>query len=160
MNQDNNNLNQSNYNINNSKQNGVQSYNCLNYQSNNNISKGENNSKFKKITKKIFIVLTIIAASIGCGFSVFSIFTAFTMKGIEFFGPLSNILAFWGGIVFLIYTVVIIAIIWIVYGIINLLYNIYNKLNAKHKKIFKIVLISLFLIIIIYFISCVKINQS
>ena len=96
----------------------------------------------KNILKKICIVLSIIVAIVGIGIGIFAIITSFKMDdSIEFFGPLLNILTFWGGIAFFYYTGIIIGIIWIIYGIIELISKFYKKLNANNKKIFKIFLI-------------------
>ena len=51
----------------------------------------DNNPKLKQIIKKIVIILSIIISIIGVIAAFFCFIQAFTIEGIEFFGPLLNI---------------------------------------------------------------------
>ena len=182
LNQDSNNFNQNNsneqnnniFNPTNSIINNTSEAPASNNSVNNNINQVEandinsisntnlDNSKptNKNILKKICTVLSIIVAIIGGGIGIFSIITSFTMDSIEFFGPLLNIFAFFGGIVFFIYTGIIIGIIWIIYGIIKLINKFYKKLNTNNKKIFKIILIIVIALLLIVSFSIKKYNYN
>ncbi len=126
----------------------------------NNTSLDNSKPTNKNILKKICKVLSIIVANIGGGIGIFSIITSFTMDSIEFFGPLLNIFAFFGGIVFFICTGIIIGAIWIIYGIIKLISKFYKKLSANNKKIFKIILIIVIALLLIVSFSIKNYNYN
>lgn len=106
----------------------------------------DNNPKLKQIIKKIVIILSIIISIIGVIAAFFCFIQAFTIESIEFFGPLLNILMFFGGFVFLIYAGILIGFLWLFYGVFLLLYNFYNKIDSKNKKKFIIILLSLLVV--------------
>ena len=126
----------------------------------NNTSLDNSKSTNMNILKKICMVLSIIVAIIGGGIGIFSIIASYTMDSIEFFGPLLNIFAFLGGIVFFIYTGIIIGVIWIIYGIIKFISNFYTKLSTTNKKIFKIFLIIVIVLLLIVSFSIKKYNYD
>ncbi len=105
--------------------------------------------------KKVFKILSIIVAISGCGLGILSIINSFTMRQSDFFGPVLNIFAFYGGIALFIYTAAVIGVLWIIYGIIVFISDYYRKVSADNKQKFKrgsivgiaILLIGLLLII-------------
>lgn len=116
----------------------------------------EKNSKFIKVTKRMFIALTIIVGFLGFILFIYYFIKSFTMGSIEFFGPVLNILSASLGISLLIYTIAIIAIIWIIYVIIILL----NKIFNKNKGLFTFVLIAIIISIMFLGINIPKNNNK
>lgn len=126
----------------------------INHVDNNKLTRSK--SKNKNILKKVCIILSILVAILGFGIGIFSITTSFTIESIEFFGPLLNILVFYGGIALFIEAGIIIALIWIIYGIIKFIGKFYTKLSSNKKKIFKIVLTIVILLLLIFSFSVKK----